>query len=212
MALTKCRECGKEISDKAESCPHCGAQARKRTGMFTWVILVLIVGGVISATFGGKTNTAPESATATVVPDDKATREADYQRLIGSQKQERAAKFAKDRAAIIGKMKSLAAAGQWEEASKFANDYYDVDDPEFQRQFVAIERKVSDRISAKAKADARKMGVTLGMTKEQVLGSSWGRPQSVNKTTNAYGTSEHWVYGGSNYLYFKGDVLTSIQH
>ena len=25
MALIKCYECGKEISDKAPSCPHCGA-------------------------------------------------------------------------------------------------------------------------------------------------------------------------------------------
>ena len=24
MALIKCPECGKEISDKAASCPHCG--------------------------------------------------------------------------------------------------------------------------------------------------------------------------------------------
>ncbi len=24
MALIKCSECGKEISDKATSCPHCG--------------------------------------------------------------------------------------------------------------------------------------------------------------------------------------------
>ena len=25
MAITKCQECGKEISDKAQTCPHCGA-------------------------------------------------------------------------------------------------------------------------------------------------------------------------------------------
>ena len=25
MALIKCRECGKNISDEASSCPHCGA-------------------------------------------------------------------------------------------------------------------------------------------------------------------------------------------
>jgi hypothetical protein len=32
MALIKCPECGKEISDKAASCPHCGipnANAKK---------------------------------------------------------------------------------------------------------------------------------------------------------------------------------------
>lgn len=25
MALTECKECGKQISDKAKACPHCGA-------------------------------------------------------------------------------------------------------------------------------------------------------------------------------------------
>ena len=25
MALIKCSECGKQISDKAKKCPHCGA-------------------------------------------------------------------------------------------------------------------------------------------------------------------------------------------
>ncbi len=28
MALTKCHECGKEVSDKANVCPHCGAPAK----------------------------------------------------------------------------------------------------------------------------------------------------------------------------------------
>ena len=30
MALIKCSECGKEMSDKATTCPHCGA--RHETG------------------------------------------------------------------------------------------------------------------------------------------------------------------------------------
>ena len=28
MALIKCNECGKEISDKAKVCPHCGFENR----------------------------------------------------------------------------------------------------------------------------------------------------------------------------------------
>lgn len=28
MAMIKCRECGKEISSRAEACPHCGAKTR----------------------------------------------------------------------------------------------------------------------------------------------------------------------------------------
>ena len=60
-------------------------------------------------------------------------------------------------------------------------------------------------------AQKRKEGVSIGMTKEDVLASSWGRPQKVNSTTTARGTSEQWVYGGG-YLYFDGNILTSIQN
>jgi hypothetical protein len=42
MALIKCKECGKEVSSKAESCPHCGARVKaKESGCLT-VLLVLI--------------------------------------------------------------------------------------------------------------------------------------------------------------------------
>ena len=32
MALIKCEDCGKEVSDKAQSCIHCGCPMAKRTG------------------------------------------------------------------------------------------------------------------------------------------------------------------------------------
>lgn len=37
MALTKCRECGHQISKSAESCPSCGAKV-KRTGLLTKIV------------------------------------------------------------------------------------------------------------------------------------------------------------------------------
>ncbi len=43
MALTKCKECGEEISKKAEKCPKCGAPAKKKTSLFTWIITIFIV-------------------------------------------------------------------------------------------------------------------------------------------------------------------------
>lgn len=57
-----------------------------------------------------------------------------------------------------------------------------------------------------------KSGVSIGMTKADVLASSWGKPQRINKTTNAYGTHEQWVYGNGNYLYFENGLLTTIQN
>ncbi len=61
-------------------------------------------------------------------------------------------------------------------------------------------------------ADKRSRGVRLGMSPEDVLASSWGKPSSINRTVNQYGYSEQWVYGSGSYLYFTDGKLTSIQN
>lgn len=71
------------------------------------------------------------------------------------------------------------------------------------------ERVAQDK---KNKAEKKKQGVTVGMSKQDALDSSWGRPEYVNRTTTAYGVREQWVYGSRGYLYFDDDVLTSIQN
>ena len=38
MALVKCKDCGKEISPSAKTCPNCGAPVPKGTSTATWVI------------------------------------------------------------------------------------------------------------------------------------------------------------------------------
>ena len=59
MALIKCSECGKQISDKAKKCPHCGAsnkiQSRKKDNKNILPIIIclllacLLIGGGIFA-------------------------------------------------------------------------------------------------------------------------------------------------------------------
>lgn len=67
-------------------------------------------------------------------------------------------------------------------------------------------------VEAKAiKARKKQEGVTIGMTDQDALDSSWGKPNKINRTTNAYGVREQWVYDGG-YLYFTNGVLTSIQN
>lgn len=51
----------------------------------------------------------------------------------------------------------------------------------------------------------------IGMTKDEVIDSTWGKPNDINKTTTKYGTHEQWVYSGNRYLYFDGNELTSMQ-
>lgn len=46
MALTKCRECGKEISTTARSCPHCGAKRTSVLGRI-WLAAKLFVALIV---------------------------------------------------------------------------------------------------------------------------------------------------------------------
>lgn len=55
-------------------------------------------------------------------------------------------------------------------------------------------------------------GVNVGMTQEDILASSWGKPTKVNRTTYSFGVHEQWVYRGGNYLYLEDGILTSIQN
>jgi hypothetical protein len=65
------------------------------------------------------------------------------------------------------------------------------------------------RVKAKA-ACTRKGGVSIGMTKAQVIASCWGKPQNINTTATANGIHEQWVYGGG-YVYLDNGVVTAVQ-
>lgn len=58
---------------------------------------------------------------------------------------------------------------------------------------------------------AKREGVSIGMTKEEVLRSSWGKPREINQTHTGHGTTEQWVYGGG-YLYFRNGRLNAVQN
>lgn len=42
MALIKCSECGNEISDTADRCPHCGAKPHRKMGCGCWAIIIIV--------------------------------------------------------------------------------------------------------------------------------------------------------------------------
>jgi uncharacterized Zn finger protein (UPF0148 family) len=52
---------------------------------------------------------------------------------------------------------------------------------------------------------------TIGMTADQVRNSTWGNPESINRTTTAYSTSEQWVYSNNRYIYLDNGIVTTIQ-
>ncbi len=88
--------------------------------------------------------------------------------------------------------------------------------PKWPAQLAEIDRAMTaqaTKIAKSIKDKKRREGVNIGMSQQDVLDSSWGRPERVNKTTTAAGTREQWVYRGyHSYLYFENGVLTTIQN
>lgn len=52
---------------------------------------------------------------------------------------------------------------------------------------------------------------SIGMTKEEILFSSWGSPVEKNILDSNSGTSEQWVYSLDKYIYFEDGLVTAIQ-
>ena len=72
------------------------------------------------------------------------------------------------------------------------------------------EKEAAEREATKKKIK-KQQGVRIGMSKQDVLDSSWGKPTKINKSVYSWGTTEQWVYPNYNYLYFENGKLTSIQ-
>lgn len=52
----------------------------------------------------------------------------------------------------------------------------------------------------------------LGMTKEQVINTKWGKPTKKNVDEYEWGTFEQWVYPNYRYVYFENGIVTSISY
>jgi len=67
MAMTKCKECGAEISTKADSCPQCGAKRKKTSGcasVFVVFLLLLILVAVVAPDTPSSSSKSTTSAAA----------------------------------------------------------------------------------------------------------------------------------------------------
>lgn len=60
MAIKKCKECGKEVSTKADLCPHCGAKQKRKSIGCGGAILILIVIGFVGSQFADYNKKAEE--------------------------------------------------------------------------------------------------------------------------------------------------------
>lgn len=94
MQIVKCRECGKEVSDSAKTCPHCGiknpAPPRKSARLIGWAVIVAAIVGIPMCILSGQelqqaqqTRAAAEQAALTPAQRAaKAEQEQQFQRAV----------------------------------------------------------------------------------------------------------------------------------
>jgi hypothetical protein len=53
-------------------------------------------------------------------------------------------------------------------------------------------------------------GIRVGMSKQQVLSSTWGQPDRIQMGVVGGRVREQWIYG-TNTLFFEDNTLTTVQ-
>lgn len=81
MALTKCKECGKEISRNADKCPSCGSPQKKKTSRLTWLFLILII-IVVYVSMNPSTPSATQNSSAASKLDESPAKQAERKLFI----------------------------------------------------------------------------------------------------------------------------------
>ncbi|MBN9410858.1 MAG: zinc ribbon domain-containing protein [Burkholderiales bacterium] len=190
MALQKCHECGAQVSSEAKACPSCGAKPKKSVGL-VGIIVAGIFGIIIfnaASGSGGSSSSATASARPATPPPIQ--RSPEVQKEIARL---RAVEFNAFCSRELSKVKKLPA--QWPQ-------------PWGEAMLVVM----ADYGVTQTHLDHIKTGsAVVGMSPCGGI-ASWGRPESINRTTTSSTVREQWVYNLRSYLYFTNDKLTSIQN
>ncbi len=77
--------------------------------------------------------------------------------------------------------------------------------------YVATSKYTKEQLIERTQKSQNMTAPLIGMTADEVLASTWGEPEKINRTTTAYGVSEQWVYSGNRYVYLDDGIVTAIQ-
>ena len=83
MTMKNCQECGKEISSKAEKCPHCGAPVKKKTSLGVWLFLIFVVLSFVAFLRGGGDGSPPPDVSTPEKPDPIKQLKFNFQWTLG---------------------------------------------------------------------------------------------------------------------------------
>lgn len=97
--------------------------------------------------------------------------------------------------------------------SDIPKDYNGLLSKEISEKLTKYESDIKEHqiILAEINKDQQRPNPQIGMMQDEVINSTWGKPEDINRTITEYGTSEQWVYSIDRYIYFDDGVVTAIQ-
>lgn len=79
MAMKKCKECGNDISSRAEKCPHCGVKRKSNLGCGGFLLIVIAL-AIAADIIGDYKDTSSKTAISLVSEKHKIEQPSDAQR------------------------------------------------------------------------------------------------------------------------------------
>lgn len=152
MAMTKCRECKKDISNKAEACPHCGApvaKQKKGSGVGCGTVIVI---AIVLAIVGGQ------------ISEHNAERERQAQKQRAEAQAQKAAEarqaaieqFRKDPTTTLKKARSLSQEQRWPEVVALLEPLLPAENEDAQNLYEhALESKLVAELARIPASDAK---------------------------------------------------------
>lgn len=127
MALIKCPECGKKVSDKASTCPECGNPVPKKKGIGCIGGLLLLIIGLMVVVGISESIEENRKKSAAV------KRAAQLQAAKIKSQQLRAKLFKEKRYTILAEIRTLIDKGEHQQAFSKAATYIQFGDPELKK-------------------------------------------------------------------------------
>lgn len=208
------------MTDSSERPGRAGYQAGMTIAKQRKLVVIVLI---VIAALMFISNKVGEHLAATEAKE-RAAAAAASQARIEANRAARLKATADDRASARSQMAAAIAKKDYEAAISAGAMFADLSDPEMialrteakarLAEIQAKEAKIKAELDRKADLARRKReGVKIGMTQQQVIESSWGKPSDINRTSTARGTREQWVYSdGRGYLYFDNGILTTVQN
>ena len=149
MALKKCKECGNQVSIKADKCPNCGAPIKKRTkvgclGSIILIIFVLIIIGQLSNFFEERSKQKDIREKA-IIAEQKVKAVAERQ---ASLRKNNLKFFDENKSTIIAELTDYYEKGNYQEVVAKAKKYLISNDPDL-KEIYGKAKSITDQIKRK---------------------------------------------------------------